>query len=221
MVGVRINKQIVNGYRQVSHLPKIKLNYFPFVYKAYLYTYMSVLIEQIDHVVLVNEQDEPQGLMEKMEAHEKGLLHRAFSVFLVNDKHELLLQQRNINKYHSGGLLTNTCCSHQKNNETTLEASARRCIEEIGFAVPMETAFQFIYKAQLDNELTEHELDHVVFGKCNTIDAPFNEEEVSALFFEPLTMLEKDVVENPEKYTAWFIIALPMFIKWYNQHQIN
>jgi isopentenyl-diphosphate Delta-isomerase len=182
---------------------------------------MSVLIEQIDHVVLVNEQDEPLGLMEKMEAHRKGLLHRAFSVFLVNNNHELLLQQRSIQKYHSGGLYTNTCCSHQKNKETTLEASHRRCIEEIGFAVPMEISFQFMYKARLDNELTEHELDHVVFGRCNTVDAPFNTAEVADLFFKPLTFLENDIIDNPTKYTAWFIIALPMFIQWYNKHKKN
>ncbi len=182
---------------------------------------MAVLLEQIDHVVLVNEQDVPQGLMEKMEAHQRGVLHRAFSVFLVNSNHELLVQQRNIHKYHSGGLYTNTCCSHQKNNETTLEAASRRCIEEIGFAVPMEFAFQFIYKAHLDKDLTEHELDHVVYGNCNTITAPFNTDEVSALFFEPLAFLEKDIIDNPAKYTAWFIIALPMFIQWYNQHKKN
>lgn len=157
----------------------------------------------MENVILVNEQDEPIGLMEKMEAHEKGILHRAFSVFIFNDKHEMLLQKRALSKYHSGGLWSNSCCSHPRENETVLEAGKRRLAEELGFTVDLEETFSFIYKAELDNELTEHELDHVLIGTFN--DMPkVNPTEVSETKYVALSWLAKDLEENPDNYTVWF-----------------
>jgi len=118
----------------------------------------------MEQVVLVNELDHEIGLMEKMEAHEKALLHRAFSVFVFNAKGELLLQQRAFEKYHSGGLWTNTCCSHPRPNETVLDAANRRLMEEMGFQTPLQKVFDFIYQAAFSNGLTEHEFDHVFIG---------------------------------------------------------
>lgn len=117
-----------------------------------------------EKVILVDSEDNPIGTMPKMEAHEKAVLHRAFSVFILNDKGELMLQQRAFHKYHSPGLWTNTCCSHQREGELNLEAGTRRLTEEMGFSVPLEELFSFIYKASFDNGLTEHELDHVLLG---------------------------------------------------------
>ena len=132
-----------------------------------------------EQVILVDEQDNPIGLMEKIEAHEKALLHRAFSVFVFNDKKELMLQQRAADKYHSPLLWTNTCCSHQREEETNLEAGKRRLQEEMGFVCELKEVFYFIYKAPFDNGLTEHELDHVMIGEFN--DKPIiNKEEVEA-----------------------------------------
>ena len=118
-----------------------------------------------EKVILVNSNDEPIGLMPKMEAHEKALLHRAFSVFVINGNNELMLQQRALQKYHSPGLWTNTCCSHQRDGEKNIEAGLRRLQEEMGFETPLEYLFNFIYKAPFDNGLTEHELDHVMLGR--------------------------------------------------------
>ena len=117
-----------------------------------------------EKVILVDANDTPLGTMEKIEAHKKGLLHRAFSIFIVNARGELLLQQRALHKYHSPGLWTNTCCSHQREGETTLEAGARRLQEEMGMQVPLTFLFSFIYNTTFDNGLTEHELDHVLHG---------------------------------------------------------
>ena len=160
----------------------------------------------MEYVILVNEKDQEVGQMEKMEAHEKGLLHRAFSIFLFNDKNELLLQQRALSKYHSGGLWTNTCCSHPRAGETVLEAANRRLQEEMGIKAEMQSQFSFVYRANLDNDLTEHELDHVVFGSFN--DAPeVNPEEVAAWKYVSMKEIEADMKKNPEHYTAWFRIV--------------
>jgi isopentenyl-diphosphate Delta-isomerase len=171
-----------------------------------------------EQVILVNENDEIIGKMEKMQAHVEAKLHRAFSVFIMNDKQEMLLQRRALIKYHSGGLLTNACCSHQRPNETNIEASNRRMHEELGFVVNVEDAFTFLYKAQLDNNLTEHELDHVLYGVCNDAPNSFNRNEVSEILYQPLTFLLQDIVTNPQHYTAWFIIALPLFNTWYTKN---
>lgn len=160
----------------------------------------------MEYVILVDENDQETGQMEKMEAHEKGLLHRAFSIFLFNDKQELLLQQRAHSKYHSGGLWTNTCCSHPRAGETVLEASNRRLMEEMGISAEMHQQFHFVYRAELDNNLTEHELDHVVFGVFNG-EPDINPDEVAAWRYASMEAIAQDMKQNPEKYTAWFQIV--------------
>ena len=158
-----------------------------------------------EQVILVDKNDNQIGLMPKMEAHEKALLHRAFSVFTFNDKGELLLQQRAADKYHSPLLWTNTCCSHQRNGETNLEAGKRRLQEEMGFTCELEEVFSFIYKAPFDNGLTEHELDHVMVGKYNE-NPNINKEEVESFKWMTLEAIKVDMENNPEIYTAWFKI---------------
>ncbi|WP_299108583.1 isopentenyl-diphosphate Delta-isomerase [uncultured Tenacibaculum sp.] len=158
-----------------------------------------------EHVILVDEKDNPIGLMEKIEAHEKALLHRAFSVFVFNSKGELMLQQRAAHKYHSPLLWTNTCCSHQRDGETSLEAGVRRLDEEMGFTCDLEKVFWFIYKAPFDNGLTEHELDHVMVGKFEG-EPNINPEEVEAYKWMPLEEVKKDIENKPEIYTEWFKI---------------
>ncbi|MFY0604854.1 MAG: isopentenyl-diphosphate Delta-isomerase [Flavobacteriaceae bacterium] len=158
-----------------------------------------------EKVILVDEQDNQLGLMPKMEAHEKAMLHRAFSVFIFNDIGELMLQQRAAEKYHSPLLWTNTCCSHQRDGETSLEAGKRRLKEEMGFTTELEEVFWFVYKAPFDNGLTEHELDHVMIGYYN--DAPnINREEVAAYKWMTLEAVKSDMELNPDAYTAWFKI---------------
>lgn len=159
-----------------------------------------------DEVILVNEFDRSVGFMDKMEAHEKGLLHRAFSVFVVNHYGEIMLQRRALSKYHSPGLWTNTCCSHQRKDEETIYAAHRRMKEEMGFDCPMSAAFEFIYKAEFDNGLTEHEYDHVLIGEFNGAAIP-NPEEVEEWEFVPIAEIELGIKENPEQYTEWFKIA--------------
>ncbi len=165
-----------------------------------------------EYVVLVDQQDNEIGLMEKMEAHEKGLLHRAFSVFVFNSKKEFLLQRRALSKYHSGGLWTNTCCSHPRSGETTLEAAKRRLQEEMGFVCEIEEQFSFIYKKELDNNLTEHELDHVFFGQYEGI-IDFNQEEVMDYKYVKLDDLLLDMEKNPDDYTVWFKICFDEVLK--------
>tara|TARA_R110002049_G_scaffold609_1_gene3405 strand:+ start:3154 stop:3672 length:519 start_codon:yes stop_codon:yes gene_type:complete len=158
-----------------------------------------------EQVILVDENDKPIGLMEKIEAHEKALLHRAFSVFVFNEKGELMLQQRAASKYHSPLLWTNTCCSHQRDGESNVEAGRRRLQEEMGFVTEIKEVFSFIYKAPFDNGLTEHELDHVMVGRYD--DAPnINKEEVEAYKWMTLENVKKDIETNPEIYTEWFKI---------------
>ncbi|OSY88357.1 isopentenyl-diphosphate delta-isomerase [Tenacibaculum holothuriorum] len=159
----------------------------------------------VEQVILVDEKDNPIGLMEKIEAHEKALLHRAFSVFVFNSKGELMLQQRAAHKYHSPLLWTNTCCSHQRDGETSLEAGGRRLSEEMGFTCDLEEVFWFIYKAPFDNGLTEHELDHVMVGKYE--DNPvINPDEVEDYKWMPLEAVKNDIEAQPEIYTEWFKI---------------
>lgn len=158
-----------------------------------------------EQVILVDKDDNQIGLMPKMEAHEKALLHRAFSVFTFNDRGELLLQQRAADKYHSPLLWTNTCCSHQRDGETSIEAGKRRLQEEMGFSCELEEVFSFIYKAPFDNGLTEHELDHVMIGTYNE-DPIINREEVEAFKWMTLEEVKVDLEINPEQYTAWFTI---------------
>ncbi|TXD49412.1 isopentenyl-diphosphate Delta-isomerase [Polaribacter sp. IC073] len=158
-----------------------------------------------EFVILVDVNDQPIGLMEKIEAHEKALLHRAFSVFIFNEKGELMLQQRAASKYHSPLLWTNTCCSHQREGESNVEAGRRRLQEEMGFVTDIKEVFSFIYKAPFDNGLTEHEFDHVMVGSYN--EAPqLNKEEAEAYKWVALEDVKKDIEENPAIYTEWFKI---------------
>ena len=165
-----------------------------------------------EKVVLVDIQDQQIGTMGKMEAHEKAELHRAFSVFVLNSKNELLLQQRAREKYHSPGLWTNTCCSHQRVRETNREAGARHMMEEMGMTVPLEELFTFIYRATFDNGLTEHELDHVMVGYTDD-DPVINPEEVADFKWMEMEALQKDLTENPDHYTVWFTIIFDRFYK--------
>lgn len=163
-------------------------------------------------VILVNELDEQIGTMPKMEAHEKALLHRAFSVFIMNDKGETMIQQRAAHKYHSPLIWANTCCSHQRVGESNIEAGKRRLMEEMGFEVPLKELFSFIYKAPFDNGLTEHELDHVMIGKYNG-QPNINPEEVADWKWMKPEDIKNDIAVDPDKYSAWFKI---IFDKFYN-----
>lgn len=163
-----------------------------------------------EQVILVNDQDDQIGLMPKMEAHKKGVLHRAFSVFIFNSKNELMLQQRAAHKYHSPLLWTNTCCSHQRDGETNIEAGTRRLSEEMGFTTALKEVTSFIYKAPFDNGLTEHEFDHVMTGFYE-MDPVINKEEVDAWKWMPVEAVKSDIESNPEIYTAWFKIIFKNF----------
>jgi isopentenyl-diphosphate delta-isomerase len=155
------------------------------------------------HVILVDENDNEQGTMEKLAAHQKGLLHRAFSIFIFTKNHELLLQQRAFGKYHSEGLWTNTCCSHPSPGETILEAAHRRLQEEMGFDCELRESFHFMYHANLENGLTEHELDYVIIGFSD--ETPhLNTDEAIGFKWMDLQKIQQDIIENPSQYTYWF-----------------
>lgn len=169
----------------------------------------------MENVILVNEQDEETGTMEKMLAHEKAVLHRAISIFIFNAKGEMLLQQRAMKKYHSGGLWTNACCSHPRPGEETQAAAARRLKEEMGFETSLTKAFDFIYKASLDNGLTEHELDHVFIGYYNGAIHP-NANEVQDYCYKTIDEIESSLESHPHKYTVWFKLAFPKILSLLN-----
>ena len=165
-----------------------------------------------EKVVLVDKNDNQIGLMPKMEAHQKGILHRAFSIFLLNSENQILLQKRSSNKYHSGGLWTNTCCSHPRDGENIIDAGKRRLSEEMGINTDLKEAFQFTYKAELVNGLIEHEYDHVLIGKYN--GAPIlNKDEAEDYKWVSVEEVKKDIKENEMDYTVWFIIAFDYFYK--------
>lgn len=159
-----------------------------------------------EHVVLVNTLDQNEGTMEKMEAHREGRLHRAFSVFILNSRGELLLQQRAHHKYHSGGLWTNTCCSHPREGEDTIDAGKRRLVEEMGMQCQLEKGFDFIYRSELDGGLVEHEFDHVLFGMSDLTPTP-NPEEVAGYRYVSFADLRLEMSANPEGFTTWFRIC--------------
>jgi len=161
-------------------------------------------------VILVDENDQKIGLMPKMEAHEKGLLHRAFSVFVFNSKNELMLQQRALHKYHTPGLWANTCCSHQRDGESSIDAGKRRLSEEMGFTTDLKETTTFIYKAPFDNGLTEHELDHILIGKYEG-EPNINPDEVADWKWMSLEEVKNDIQANPDIYTAWFKIIFDKF----------
>lgn len=156
-------------------------------------------------VVLVNPQDEVLGLMEKMQAHENGLLHRAFSVFLFNKKGEMLLQQRAAGKYHSPLQWTNACCSHPRENESYLDAAKRRLKEELGIFTELTPRFHFLYKADVGQNLWEHELDHVFTGDYDG-EFELNPDEVAEIKYISIENLESEITVYPERYTEWFKI---------------
>jgi len=172
-----------------------------------------------ENVILVNKNDEQIGLMPKLEAHEKAVLHRAFSVFVLNDKNEMMLQQRAQHKYHSPLLWTNTCCSHQREGETNIQAGSRRLHEEMGFKTELKELFHFIYKAPFDNGLTEHELDHVMIGYYNE-EPKINPDEVENWKWMSIEEVLKDMQLHPEIYTVWFKIIFNEFYHFLEDHKI-
>lgn len=166
----------------------------------------------MEHVVLVDESDTPIGTMEKMEAHKKGLLHRAFSVLLIDTSGRLLLQKRAGDKYHSSGLWTNTCCSHPLPGEEVEEAARRRLLEEMGIDLQPTFSHNFIYRAEFDDGLIEHEFDHVFVGTFDGVPV-VNPREVAAWKFVDMAWLKEDIERHPESYTVWFrlIMSHPQF----------
>ena len=158
-------------------------------------------------VILVDRQDRAIGTMEKMEAHRKGELHRAFSVLVFNSNGEILLQKRARSKYHSGGLWTNACCSHPSPGENIEEAARRRLREEMGIDIHPQFSYTFIYKTPLDQNLTEHELDHVFIGTFDGYPV-VNDKEVEDWKFVTLPWLKSDMLQNPEAYTYWFRLII-------------
>jgi len=174
----------------------------------------------MEQVILVDETDSETGVMEKMEAHEKAVLHRAFSVFIFNKNGEMLMQRRALTKYHSGGLWTNTCCSHPRPGEETITAASRRLQEELGFSTLIQKQFSFIYQADFENGLTEYEFDHVFTGYY---DGPIlaNLEEVAEFAYWPMHKVKSLVQTQPELFTAWFHIAFPKIMDWWQQNSIS
>jgi len=160
----------------------------------------------MEQIILVDENDQSLGLMEKIEAHQKGILHRAFSVFIFNDKNELMIQQRALTKYHSPGLWTNTCCSHPREGEKTIDAAHRRMVEEMGFDCEITEAFSFTYKADVGQGLIEHELDHVFIGHSDKKPI-INPEEVNDWKYLHMKIIRTEIEKSPVKYTVWFRIA--------------
>lgn len=166
----------------------------------------------MEEVILVDDQDRPIGTMEKMEAHAKGQLHRAFSIFVFNSDGELLLHQRAFDKYHSGGLWTNTCCSHPRPGESVLEAGHRRLMEEMGMACDLQERFSFVYRSELDQGLIEHELDHVMFGVSDDLPV-LNPEEVAAYRYASLEEISEEMADDPDLFTEWFKICFAEVLK--------
>ena len=174
----------------------------------------------VEQVILVDAHDNELGSMEKMEAHQKGLLHRAFSVFLFDANGNMLLQKRALGKYHSPGLWTNSCCSHPRPGEGIMEAAKRRLIEEMGITAHIQKAFHFIYKAQLDQGLIEHELDYVLVGTYEGIISP-NSVEVSDYLYISMDDIQFKLNENADAFTVWFQIAYPRVADWYQLNIVN
>lgn len=168
-------------------------------------------------VILVNEDDEPIGLMPKMEAHEKGLLHRAFSVFIFDSQGKMLLQQRSAAKYHGANLWTNACCSHPFPDEKIEDAAQRRLKEEFGFTTSLEKIFSFRYHAAVENNLIEHELDHVFAGIYEGNLQP-NFTEIAAYSYSAMNEIKQMIQARPEKFTSWFKIAFPKIGNWWEEN---
>lgn len=171
-----------------------------------------------NEVILVNEEDTPVGTMEKMEAHRRGVLHRAFSVFVFDAGGNMLLQQRSAQKYHGALLWSNTCCSHPYPGEDVEAAAGRRLGEEMGFTAPLEKIFTFTYKADVENNLIEHEYDHVFAGIYEGA-IELNPSEVAAYEYLPMEVISRRLEQEPASFTAWFRIAFPLVEKWWAQRQ--
>lgn len=171
----------------------------------------------MEEVILVDINDLEVGTMEKMAAHQKPILHRAFSIFLFNEQGKMLLQQRAFSKYHSAGLWTNTCCSHPRPGESLEKAVDRRLKEEMGIEAVVQKAFDFIYKANLPNDLIEHEFDHVFIGKYNGAVLP-NQLEVVNYDYQSIEEVQLNLQDHPEYYTIWFQIAFPKVVEWYKNN---
>jgi isopentenyl-diphosphate delta-isomerase len=161
----------------------------------------------MEQVILVDEQDNVVGAMDKLEAHRQGILHRAFSIVIFNSKGELLLQKRSMKKYHSGGLWTNSCCSHPKPDELISHAASSRLNYEMGIDLHPDFAYKFLYKSQLDNNFIEHELDHVFTGVFDGTPV-INSEEVEDWKFVNIDDLQADILQNPDNYTVWFRLIM-------------
>jgi isopentenyl-diphosphate delta-isomerase len=166
-------------------------------------------MQQPEEVILVDESDQPLGTMEKMEAHRRAVLHRAFSVFIFNSRGEMLLQQRAPEKYHSAGLWTNACCSHPRPGEDTRDAAVRRLREELGFTTSLEKLFDFTYRSEYDNGLTEFEFDHVFIGMYDQEIFP-DKKEASDYCFQSPGEIAAALRATPEKFTSWFHLAFPL-----------
>ncbi|MGZ3867228.1 MAG: isopentenyl-diphosphate Delta-isomerase [Bacteroidia bacterium] len=166
------------------------------------------MVKEFEEVILVDENDQETGRMEKLRAHREGKLHRAISVFIFNRHGEFLLQKRAAGKYHSAGLWTNTCCSHPRAGEDTEAAAHRRLQEEMGLDCRLTHIFSFIYQAELDHGLSEHELDHVYVGLCNDLPKA-DPEEAEDWKYMKAEEIEKDIQRHPESYTVWFRLIFP------------
>ena len=171
-------------------------------------------------VILVTENDEEIGVMEKMEAHRRGVLHRAFSVFLFDSEGRMLLQQRSAEKYHGALLWSNTCCSHPYPGEDVAAAAQRRLQEELGFTTVPEKIFDFTYRADVENHLIEHEYDHVFAGIYEGALAP-NPHEVAATEYRSMETISEQVKETPQAFTSWFLIAFPLVEKWWQEKGVQ
>lgn len=158
-------------------------------------------------VILVDRRDNPVGSAPKLEAHEKGLLHRAVSVLLFNGSGELLIQRRAAGKYHSGGLWANSCCTHPAIGEPVHTAAVRRLREEMGISASLNPLKTIVYRARLDNGLTEHELDHLFVGRSDRLPSP-DPSEVSDYRYLPLPVIHEDMLRHPDRYAVWFRIIV-------------
>lgn len=168
-------------------------------------------------VILVTENDEAIGTMEKMQAHQLGILHRAFSVFIFNSKGDMLLQQRSAQKYHGALLWSNTCCSHPYPDESAEEGANRRLQEELGFTTSLKKIYEFTYRAEVENNLIEHEYDHVFAGEYDGA-IQINPHEVADYCYENMNDIKWAIHEQPLKFTAWFKIAFPTIETWWEQN---
>jgi isopentenyl-diphosphate delta-isomerase len=166
--------------------------------------------------VLVDENDQEKGTMDKMEAHRKGVLHRAFSIFIFDDSGKMLLQQRAPDKYHGAHLWTNACCSHPLPGEDIEDAARRRLEEELGFITPLKKIFSFVYRAEVENELVEHEYDHVFAGEFEGKILP-DDKEVADVKYMEMDEIDRHITQNPEHFTSWFKIAFPKMKSWWSQ----